>query len=492
MRTMAGLEFEAAGVRTPGAHGQTSAAPITNKLRDSCQACAMSKVKCPKEKPNCSRCGSRGLTCEYIFTRRPGRRRDARRQSNAGSSTKFSPSIDAENSLPVAKNTVEALQPTVEACFLSRGMSTPVGSDYYLDMSPQSLSIPASPRPDHVFAPEPSNVFSVMEEANMFSAWEDFGSDGNDLDFMSAMDSPFGTGIPVMDSIGMTEAHNDIGSLLIPPHGINIDVQSSEISSSGGPISASSRITAYTADIQVLATGHSGVTRATDTSACGCLTQSLDLLKTLSVQPVSQTGLSVSDPNEAHNTLAYGSPSSVLTENKQSIEAISATLTCPSCAGDNFLLAVLSMTVLKILDRYATAARGQSSGTKSSDLGAEKASRLSNSILASNKDQMTGPSQTYNRPHGRGRKAAQLVLGELHRVQRLVNQLSPRLKRSMEAETRSMEPELELWGGQKMAWGYDRGTVAPFSATTLGQMDSDVRNSLSALSSEIINELRHI
>lgn len=498
MTPMAGSEVDAAYARTPGASGQTSAAGTTNKLRDSCQACAMSKVKCPKEKPTCSRCESRNLACQYIFTRRPGRRRDTNRpQSNAGASTKSPTSIDTENGLPLEKDTIQAMQTSVGACFLSPSITPPAASSNYFDMSPQAMSIPASPRPDHVFATEASDVFSVLGEASMFSALADFGSDGNDVDFMmSAMDSPFG--MPTMDSHVMTEAHNDIGSLLIPSQGINMDLPSSDISSSIGPISAPPRANSIAPDLQVLAVGNSEVARATDTSSCGCLTQSLDLLKTLSAQPASQTGLSGPESQDTPSALTYGSSShSVLTENKQSIEAVSERLTCTSCAGDNFLLAVLSMTVLKILERYAAAARGAAPSSSSSgaagrpsDQEAERASRLANSILASSKDQMVVLSRTYNTPRNRGRKAAQLVLSELHRVQRLVNQLSPKLRQPKEAERRTLEPELELWGRQSLSRGYDPGPTAPFSATTLGQMESDVRKSLSALSSEIINGLR--
>ncbi|KAI7788170.1 hypothetical protein LA080_012235 [Diaporthe eres] len=468
---MAGSEADIAGVRTPGASGQTSAAGTTNKLRESCQACALSKVKCPKEKPTCSR------------------RDTNRRQSNAGVSTKSTSSIDTENGLRVEQDTIRALQPSVGACFLSPSITPPAASNNYLDMSPQTLSIPESPRPDHVLATEASDVFSVLEEANMFSALADFDSDGNGVNFMmSSMDSPFG--LPIMDSHGMTEAHNDIGSLLIPPQGINIHLPSPDISYSIGPISATSRTNSFAPDVQVLEAGKPEVTRATDTSSCGCLTQSLDLLKTLSAQPATQTGLSVPESQDTPGASTYGCAHSVLTENKQSIEAVSERLTCRNCAGDNFLLAILSMTVLKILERYAAAARAQSGGARPSDSEAETASRLANGILASSKDQMAALSHTYNTPRNRGRRAAQLVLSELHRVQRLVNQLSPKLKRPREAERRDLDPELELWGRRDVSRGYDPGPAAPFSATTLGQMESDVRRSLSALSSEIINGLR--
>jgi hypothetical protein len=47
--------------------------PRQPKLRDSCIACSTSKVKCQKEKPTCSRCSERGLTCEYATSKRTGR-----------------------------------------------------------------------------------------------------------------------------------------------------------------------------------------------------------------------------------------------------------------------------------------------------------------------------------------------------------------------------------------------------------------------------------
>ncbi|KKY32003.1 putative c6 transcription factor [Diaporthe ampelina] len=259
--------------------------------------------------------------------------------------------------------------------------------------------------------------------------------------------------------------------------------------SSLGPIIASSRVTAYAPDIQELETGQSEVTRAPDTPSCGCLTQSLELLKMLSAQHVPQTGLSGSESNETQNATTSGPSHSVLTENKQSIDAVSERLTCPSCAGDSFLLAVLSMTVLKILERYAAAARAQPGGAETTHPEAAKTSRLANSILASSKSQMVVVSRTYNTPRHRGRRAAQLVLRELHHVQGLVNQLSPKLMRPKDRERRDLGPE-ELWGRLGRAGDHDRGPEAPFSATTLGQIESDVRKSLSALSSEIKNGLR--
>ncbi|GIZ44768.1 hypothetical protein CKM354_000795700 [Cercospora kikuchii] len=46
---------------------------MSTKLRDSCESCALAKVKCGKEKPACLRCQDRKLSCQYSPSRRSGR-----------------------------------------------------------------------------------------------------------------------------------------------------------------------------------------------------------------------------------------------------------------------------------------------------------------------------------------------------------------------------------------------------------------------------------
>ena len=67
------------------------ASPISNpsnwqksepqKLRASCDGCYLSKVKCSKETPACSRCAAHGIPCKYSPSQRMGKPR--RLQSNA-------------------------------------------------------------------------------------------------------------------------------------------------------------------------------------------------------------------------------------------------------------------------------------------------------------------------------------------------------------------------------------------------------------------------
>ncbi|KAI9897339.1 hypothetical protein N3K66_007195 [Trichothecium roseum] len=57
-------------------------APSGVRLRESCQACALSKIKCSKDKPSCNRCSERGTTCRYLITQKTGRKVRRRSVSN--------------------------------------------------------------------------------------------------------------------------------------------------------------------------------------------------------------------------------------------------------------------------------------------------------------------------------------------------------------------------------------------------------------------------
>lgn len=63
---------------------RSKAAP---KLKESCDCCARAKVRCSRERPSCLRCQSKGIYCEYSFSRRAGRKNmNSAARSNAVSS----------------------------------------------------------------------------------------------------------------------------------------------------------------------------------------------------------------------------------------------------------------------------------------------------------------------------------------------------------------------------------------------------------------------
>ncbi|KAF7530074.1 hypothetical protein PCG10_005050 [Penicillium crustosum] len=62
----------------------TASSLQTPKLKDSCDKCSASKVRCTREKPFCSRCDKLGYTCFYSPARRTGRPYRSKKQVSEG------------------------------------------------------------------------------------------------------------------------------------------------------------------------------------------------------------------------------------------------------------------------------------------------------------------------------------------------------------------------------------------------------------------------
>ncbi|KAI3318554.1 hypothetical protein HD806DRAFT_511978 [Xylariaceae sp. AK1471] len=227
-------------------------------------------------------------------------------------------------------------------------------------------------------------------------------------------------------------------------------------------------------------------------SDCSCLLQALDLMKDLSQADltVCNAGSMVSPTAQYTNCSDQRgnlSPRAVVLENKKAIQAISAMLRC-SCSEDAYLLTLLSMIILKMLERYALAVQNHSK-LRSEDSSSNDTSRATYSI---------SPSRVHS-PHngGPGRIAIQLILSELHHIQGLVNQLSPKMK------LRSLGPAEGAGGTDKKETSHkdhqastastfsNNDPLLPFSTTTMNRIEMDIRQSLSTLSSGIIKVLRH-
>ncbi|KFY28379.1 hypothetical protein V491_00496 [Pseudogymnoascus sp. VKM F-3775] len=370
------------------------------------------------------------------------------------------------------------------------------GGDSYL-MTPLSLSVPASPRYDNVFSTNAAAQFSVSGETSMFSGLAEFGSEANDMDFvMSSMDSPFDLLGIECGSItsSITQTPNDIGSLLIPAEKFNLSPASLDTPSPLDLLSTSSGASSTASNAHSVSTGKTSVTDINEISPCGCLMQALDLLKKLCLGLVPpQSALSSLDATEIPKIVYSGSAQVLILENKQSMEAVSRKLACSSCVDDSFLLAVLSLIVLKILERYATVAQAQPQKTPKSETEVDKSARPSINAISGSDEWMRLPSNSHDASYDHnssGRTAAQLVLSELYRVQRLMNLLSPKLKGPKEKEDQNLAPKLRYWGRPRIAGDGDRFALTPVLAATLDQMERDVRKSLSTLSTELISGLR--
>lgn len=222
-------------------------------------------------------------------------------------------------------------------------------------------------------------------------------------------------------------------------------------------------------------------------SRCCCLIRALDLLKQLF--PNASTACTRSS-GQGYENAASQLPAiqSVVAENERTIEAISNMLQCP-CSQDDYLLAIMSLIVFKVLGWYAAAARNapvtddSHSPSKSHPDQRRQSSCHSEQVL-----QFPTVAGSYCIDgEDQGRMAAQLILGELHRVQRLVNLLSQRLKRHGMRNGTVGVPNGAADGQDTLS---DGGSTSPFSATMLDHLEADLRKRLRTLSLEIVDMLR--
>ncbi|KAK4234618.1 hypothetical protein C8A03DRAFT_18516 [Achaetomium macrosporum] len=485
------------------------------KLRQSCQTCAGSKVKCPREKPSCSRCESRGITCEYVFTKRPGRKRA---NSTANSVNNIKSTSSSEPSCSSGSTSSSAIdvgihwsrdEDTTHALHLAFGhnlVPESTISPKHSDMSPISPSMPTTPGPpDNIPAADASDdLFSVPGASNMCSDLEYLPSElCGAMDFApSTLESLSGLSMQGSGVCNAALIQSDPTTLLPPFDAASHGFVAPEawwgahlwMHQRSGPTPQPSN----TAHVPPAAGSPDAATPSyatNDTStACSCLGRALDLLERLSLSNKPPGSVATVDSASVCVVRA------VLQENRHGIEAIESMLACSSCTRDGFLLTVLAMAVLKILERYDAASQCQPAperGTRTAERQEREASEDKPAVNDSS-----------------GRRcmaAAQLVLSELYRAQRVVNKLSPRLKAPAIVESSRSRDSVDD-GVSVASDGLQKGAIpkggdcsssssvqlmaapapapSPFSAATLAGVESDLRKNLGSLSAGIIESLR--
>lgn len=188
----------------------------------------------------------------------------------------------------------------------------------------------------------------------------------------------------------------------------------------------------------------------------------------------------------------------IVANNQQTVEVVSNILQC-QCSQDGYLLTILALVVSKVLDWYEALGRElpNSSSSAVSLAGAESLGRDGNSSLStpSSGHRSDVVVHQHHRPdycadgEDLERMAAQRILSQLQRVQRVVNQLSPKLKSqgTTRKDATTVDSQLSLVG--QMSGGGT--TTSPFSAPTLDHIEADLRKRLRGLSIEIIDMLCH-
>ncbi|PHH60153.1 hypothetical protein CDD81_2071 [Ophiocordyceps australis] len=354
-----------ANTRKVAARRKTASAP--SKIRDSCHACAVSKVKCPKQKPTCARCEKRNTPCQYFVTKRPGRKSQAQGSQESRTGTG---STGVASSSPLVGR--QELDWCASGC-LDAPSATAVGlgeADQVASLTSLLTPLDDASWMEHELSHGPASV-SFLELMSLDSGWPSTAQRGHDIE-----------------------------QLLMSDHGLSPASPSRPGSSS---VAAASKAGSPASDSH-----DSGASEAD--ALCSCMMQALDLMHKLFSHDSCLTPLSTTD--RADETR------SMLEENKQALQAARRLLQC-SCGESDSLATTVAIIAFKILKRYAAAARhnvwlARAQGP-ASPKGTSPASNASDALAS------LDVADT-------GRMTAQLILSELHRVQALVNQLSARLR----------------------------------------------------------------
>ncbi|KAI9373003.1 Sterigmatocystin biosynthesis regulatory protein [Aspergillus egyptiacus] len=439
----------------PAAQQQsTSTAPGgtqgTRKLRESCISCSRSKVKCNKEKPTGSRCVRRGLPCEYMVSRRTGRTRV----------------IGVEQQPTTAPPTTSTSTSTIAtAPATATKAGPPAGTDSAVRTP--AITTAASPKPVAVQSPPTEselwgallspNASSSTDLSSLLSVNPDFGQ------LLASLSPSFLDGVDGMDG-GMNAPELSALSAADPSSSI---MQGLEGRGTIQPPSSNS------------------------TSPPCCLAICLDILMRL----FPNAGVGCERPGHEGGPGRLFTIESVIEDNKQILDTVQTVLDC-RCAEDEYVVTLVSLVVLKALGWYVAVARD-----RSSDAGRED--DFNNWVTAQDGRRRYSVSSSFEEQvlhlptvigsycvdgHHQSRMAAQLVLSELYRVQRLVTQVSRRLesvRRRSSSSSSSTSTSTSSLGPDS-----EGGLATPLSSTTLAHLEDDLRKRLRAVSSETIGILR--
>jgi hypothetical protein len=390
--------------------------PLTEpvKMRTSCHSCAFSKLKCSGDKPICARCAKRGLPCEYVAAKRGGRKPNQR------------PSAADQHVFEVLKQQDAPRVPPQAVMYSTATSQQPSGNNAPLSPTP------SAPRPEGSLSPfafqsMPSGMPSCFDPGFLSSSTltdsdlSDYFSFPEDLDMLAAdlLPTDFDTNTGSYDFDALMNP-------IYPIEDTTCDLFADFVQASGQEMQHAPHH-----DFR------SQQSTRPQKPQHSCLLRALELLKQHSPSSCQETSSKVP-------TLT-----AVIAQNGATIEAVSAMLEC-SCSKDGYQLVVMSLIVFKVLAWYAAAARKEANNHTS-----RQPTPLDK---AGDEDAM--------------RTAAQLVLIESHRVRRLIEQASTKLKAKAESEESENEDAL------------------PFSPAMYGQLDSALMTQLRSLSLDMIDRLK--
>lgn len=501
---------------TPNDTSTTSTPTV--KLRDSCHACASSKLRCTKEKPTCSRCAKRGKSCQYFVTRRAGRKQ----ASKSGIETAAPPpesSSTAWKSGSSKSHVPAASQPPVAAVMAG---SIHVLQDQYNDNNTNNINYADSNSDLLASTSSPTSAVPTrgdlaMEFDELFPSSLD-PSMGDGSDISNCVDFYFGQNCIIDPTMTWTHALDKTGLKL--GHDLRL-LDASSISST------QSHTPSYALPSQPQPEQHQPpLQRAREgqqqqqqqnqqqpassgsplsNQSCACVAKTLGLVSQLFQEPVTSPPTSPmclssggSSESSQHERLAADGPvNASFADGERAIETIRSMLQCP-CQQDSYLLALMSLVIFKALARYEDAAR------RSTENAATTLAQTSSYGAASTTSGRTGLVIGEENPHPK--LAVQTLLGKLHRVQGLVNAMSQRLRMSNSSNNNSnsnnsktgdvhtrTRAETSFAGERRDTLGCSNTDASvPFSTTFLSQLEEDLRMQVRSVSFLLVDTLREL
>ncbi|KAF2495999.1 hypothetical protein BU16DRAFT_560850 [Lophium mytilinum] len=441
------------------------AEPKPRKLRASCDACSRAKVKCDKVRPTCHRCGNMGICCNYSPSMRLGKPRKNRSidmslirdVSPASSCGAFGSRLDMRSR--TASSTAESSPEPIDSFFF--GPNTPeypyqdaFMAGFNSRYSPETTTGPSLP------GYHTEDLFLTPSSEPLFSSP------------LSHFPPSYHTGtlsVPITmpgHSAQFTTPqtmHHPMSSQA-PNHYSSSDDQSYFTSKyMTEPTAMTGPCPLPTPDPAPTSTPHA---RDHD-----CTEFAFSTLSNLYAPPSYQ-------PSAADFGAAAGLPTldSVLATNKDAVEKVSVLLGCP-CSTNPHYSTTVAFTIIKILAWYQAVA----------GLGSPHNAVSASSAAADGTASSGGPLEAFTATpialgafqldgEDEARFRAQVVLGELRRVEKLVDKFSDRYCKAAAGAREKMEQ-----GGGAAGGVYGsletllRTRVRETVAMTLGGAAEDVR-----------------
>lgn len=421
-------------------HPQASKQTKQPRMKDSCEECAKSKLKCSKDKPICRRCQKRGINCQYTPSRRAGR--------TCTTGTRAVQPQRQES--PMTPQVSGSTSPTA---FIQQ---TQVEDDAAQELICETLSsFQDAMRQDGCgfgfsgYAGEAMSLDSTIPDGMRFPML------GN-LDFTSGYFSSDG-------EISSLQTHSEEATDFEYLNAVQCKITSSQ------PLSPSPQ-----SDI----THNETQTETTSDRPHNCCHIALESLSALQAPGRNVSTKSSARPANTESDLP--TINEIVDTNRATIDIISRTLIC-SCVLEENLVVLISLICFKILAWYAAVIRGsvlpkEESASICGDNGndcdvANYPEKVAQGPTTVGKYHIGGDNHTRMRAH--------LVLSELHRIQRFLEVLSKRLKHPRTAT--DQRPD---------------GTTTPvstISASIFVQFEADLRRRLlnvSGQAMELLNEER--